>query len=291
VPSRCWIDRRAVVELIAETRRFRLRETGGALLGWREGDQSVIARILGPGPDAVHRRHSFEPDAAWQTARGAEIYLASGRTIAFLGDWHTHPLGPPIPSDQDRRTAIELAADPACRTPTPLSAIVGYSTWRPTRRSPRLVVFELHDELLVPIEATVIDALGGGINSDPERLQTRSDNPYPKVRRRTQGIASTRRRRGSRTPEVHMPTAHDKPKPDPTPHGPKYTLNIEGVDYDWDSETITVAEIRDLAGIPADQAVMEVDLEDNSELTLAEDAVVTLKPGKGFSKKVKFQRG
>lgn len=34
-----------------------------------------------------------------------------------------------------------------------------------------------------------------------------------------------------------------------------------------------------------------MNLEDNTERTLAEDEVVTLKPGHGFAKKVKFQRG
>jgi hypothetical protein len=38
-------------------------------------------------------------------------------------------------------------------------------------------------------------------------------------------------------------------------------------------------------------AELEVNIEDNSETTLAEDAVVTLKPGHGFAKKIRFQRG
>lgn len=71
---------------------------------------------------------------------------------------------------------------------------------------------------------------------------------------------------------------------------PKYEINIEGVEYPWDQDTITVPEIRSLGGIPDDQQVVEV-FADNSEQTLAEDAVVDVKPGKGFGKKVKFQRG
>jgi hypothetical protein len=80
------------------------------------------------------------------------------------------------------------------------------------------------------------------------------------------------------------------PKPD-KPTGPKYTLNIEGTNHSWDKETITVPEIRELGGIPADQQIQEIDLETQEERTLPEDAVVTLKLGQGFSKKVKFQRG
>lgn len=74
------------------------------------------------------------------------------------------------------------------------------------------------------------------------------------------------------------------------PKGPKYEINIEGVEYPWDKDTITVPEIRTLGGIPNDQQIVEV-FDDNSEQTLADDAVIKVKPGKGFGKKVKFQRG
>jgi hypothetical protein len=73
--------------------------------------------------------------------------------------------------------------------------------------------------------------------------------------------------------------------------GPKYYVNLEGAEYPWDRETITVSEIRSLAGWDTSQPVVEVNLEDNTERTLAEDEIVTLKPGHGFAKKVKFQRG
>ena len=50
-------------------------------------------------------------------------------------------------------------------------------------------------------------------------------------------------------------------------------------------------EIRELGNLPPTDPVIEVDLKDNTERTLAEDEVVEIKPGKGFGKKVKFQRG
>jgi hypothetical protein len=72
---------------------------------------------------------------------------------------------------------------------------------------------------------------------------------------------------------------------------PKYEINIEGVDHPWETDTITVPQIRQLAGWDDTQPVVEVDLSDNSERTLSEDEVVELKPGHGFGKKIKFQRG
>lgn len=72
---------------------------------------------------------------------------------------------------------------------------------------------------------------------------------------------------------------------------PTYTINVEGVDHDWPSPTITTADIRVLGGFAATDPVIEVDLKDNSERTLTGDEVVEIKPGIGFGKKIKFKRG
>jgi hypothetical protein len=74
-------------------------------------------------------------------------------------------------------------------------------------------------------------------------------------------------------------------------HGPKYFVNLEGATKPWDEPEITVPQIRGLAGWDTSQPIVEVNLEDNTERTLAEDEVVPLKPGHGFEKKIKFQRG
>ena len=73
--------------------------------------------------------------------------------------------------------------------------------------------------------------------------------------------------------------------------GKKYFVNTEGTEYPWDKDTISVPDIRGLGGWDSSQPVLEVNLQDNTERTLAEDEVVELKPGHGFSKKVRFQRG
>jgi hypothetical protein len=75
------------------------------------------------------------------------------------------------------------------------------------------------------------------------------------------------------------------------PDKAKYELDLEGTLYDWTKDTITLPDLRQLAGWSADQPIVEVDLKTSAEETLAEDAVVELKPGHGFGKKVRFQRG
>ena len=72
--------------------------------------------------------------------------------------------------------------------------------------------------------------------------------------------------------------------------GPKYYLDIEGKEYPWDEDTITVPQIRELGNLPANLPVIEID-PDNNERTLAENEVITLKQGHRYGKKVKYKRG
>jgi hypothetical protein len=72
--------------------------------------------------------------------------------------------------------------------------------------------------------------------------------------------------------------------------GPKYLVDIEGRLIEWDAPTISYEEIIRLGGWSAEQGLIEVD-QDNLERTLTPGEVVTLKPGHGFSKKVKWKRG
>lgn len=153
--ERCWFDRSALSELLAEAQRWRLRETGGALLGWHEGRQVVVRQVLGPGPQAKHGFSYFEPDHEWQGEQGRKIYENSGRTIAYVGDWHTHPRGRAIPSRQDRTTMAMIAEDKDFRAPNALAAIVGR---RRLRRGRGVVIYCWNGQRLVPVKFELFDA-------------------------------------------------------------------------------------------------------------------------------------
>ncbi len=72
--------------------------------------------------------------------------------------------------------------------------------------------------------------------------------------------------------------------------GPKFTLDIEGTLKPWDEDTITTEQIAALGGWDASLGVLLID-KDNNERTLLPGEVIELKPGMGFSKKVRFRRG
>jgi len=72
--------------------------------------------------------------------------------------------------------------------------------------------------------------------------------------------------------------------------GPKFFLDIEGQEKPWYQDTITTEEIINLGGWDPSQGAILID-KDNNERTLQPGEVVELKPGMGFSKKVRFRRG
>ena len=72
--------------------------------------------------------------------------------------------------------------------------------------------------------------------------------------------------------------------------GPKFFLDIEGTTVPWDKDTITTEEVIALGGWNASQGAILID-KDNNERTLQAGEVIELKPGMGFSKKVRFKRG
>jgi integrative and conjugative element protein (TIGR02256 family) len=156
---RCWFDRAAFKSLLLEARRSHLRETGGALLGWVEGDDWVVREVLGPGPNAKHGVSSFEPDAAWQVREGHRIYDETGWTVRYLGEWHTHPRGSTRPSAQDLKTMRDIGRDPDFETPRPLSAIAARTLWPPWQaREWSVVMHVLVNRELVQMEIVLFDA-------------------------------------------------------------------------------------------------------------------------------------
>lgn len=120
-----WLGAGVETALLAEAVSKAPLETGGVLLGWISGAEICITNVIGPGPAAVHEAESFEPDSSWQQDKIALLYGRSGRRLAYLGDWHTHPAGRPEPSDQDCRTLLAIANSSTARCPNPVMLILG----------------------------------------------------------------------------------------------------------------------------------------------------------------------
>lgn len=74
-------------------------ETGGALFGFDDGHRLLITAACGPGPDAQREGNYFLRDLAYTQHFASEIFRVAG--AQWIGEWHTHPFGPAIPSQRD----------------------------------------------------------------------------------------------------------------------------------------------------------------------------------------------
>ena len=88
------------------------RETGGILLGHapaRPVPALDVVHAIGPGPRAVRRATVFRRDLRHAQAAADLAYHTD--SSYWIGDWHTHPTGPPHPSSLDLTSYQSLLAD------------------------------------------------------------------------------------------------------------------------------------------------------------------------------------
>jgi integrative and conjugative element protein (TIGR02256 family) len=123
--ARAWLSETALGVVLDEAEQRTPLETGGVLLGYRHDEEFVITAALGSGPGARHEHDGFWPDGAWHECEVAAHYARSGRVETYLGDWHSHPHGAPLPSKRDRKTARRIARHRDARAPQPLMLIAG----------------------------------------------------------------------------------------------------------------------------------------------------------------------
>lgn len=111
-------------------------EVGGWLLGYWSADRRDLV-VTHATPPA--RRGT--PFGVWISGDGHrerfdEAWAASEGRITYIGDWHTHPGGPALPSTRDARAMKQISADEDFRAPQPLIAITALPRWRLGRPEP-----------------------------------------------------------------------------------------------------------------------------------------------------------
>jgi integrative and conjugative element protein (TIGR02256 family) len=161
-----WLPLPLVRRIVVAATRAGGHETGGMLVGYEGADRAgemVVTQLIAAGPRAKRGEFDFNPDGRWQRGELARVYQASGRLETFLGDWHSHPHGLPLPSETDVKTAARTATNERARAPRPLTMIVGREKeeWllaafryvEDRLRPARLRVFDPdHDNLLTALE-------------------------------------------------------------------------------------------------------------------------------------------
>lgn len=125
-----WLADQARRRIELEARRYALRETGGPLFGYEAEDGSVVVEAAHPaGPRAKHGRFRYQPDReAMQRAIDQEIAASDGSRY-LVGEWHSHPLGRATPSERDKRSLLDMAANVEVGLSEPLALIQATRPW------------------------------------------------------------------------------------------------------------------------------------------------------------------
>lgn len=84
-------------------RRRRDFEAGGLLLGFRRGPHLHITQFTHPYASDQRTPISFRRARTGHARCAHERWLASGKTMDYVGEWHTHPQIHPSPSNIDWR--------------------------------------------------------------------------------------------------------------------------------------------------------------------------------------------
>lgn len=108
-----------------ESEAARPNETGGVMLGHRNGRHTVVRSIVDAGPAAVRWPTGMRPDTMYQTRAIEAAFKESEGAVTYLGDWHSHPDSVGRPSRRDRRTLRNIATDRDALCPAPVMLIFG----------------------------------------------------------------------------------------------------------------------------------------------------------------------
>lgn len=104
-------------------------ETGGILLGFEDSDEDKywVTQAGGPGPKAVRSPVRFVRDLEHSKALAAAAYEIDGSL--WIGDWHTHPGGPPTLSSKDLNSYRTVLANSDMDTFLAILLLPGTEGW------------------------------------------------------------------------------------------------------------------------------------------------------------------
>lgn len=86
-------------------------EAGGILLGFRRDPHLEILDATLPTARDLRQPHRFVRRCQSHQTVATEAWKRSGRTIDYLGEWHTHHEAHPLPSGIDQREMIRRSRE------------------------------------------------------------------------------------------------------------------------------------------------------------------------------------
>jgi len=105
-------------------------EFGGLLIGrYLDGNKTVSIEDILVQENAISSKFSFERGNSDATPE-LEKFFRQQPSLTYVGEWHTHPDGPAVPSRQDLTSMQELAKDDRVLITNPVLMILGVSANR-----------------------------------------------------------------------------------------------------------------------------------------------------------------
>ncbi len=101
------------------------KETGGILIGIKQGNVVHVLQATEPGPKAERTAIVFDRDAEYAQSKLNEARESFGGNVDYVGEWHSHLEVNPIPSQQDLSTYKAIAKAKNYHTNCPITLIAG----------------------------------------------------------------------------------------------------------------------------------------------------------------------
>lgn len=134
----------------SETLRYRVRETGGVLVGYVDAKLSVvIVDASGPGARAERKLHSVLIDGKAATVFCQQWSSKTRGRVDYLGDWHSHVSFSTRSSDVDLHAMKIMENHTQTLCFAPISLII-------SRFSLCYEVFVLRNERLVTLQSVKV---------------------------------------------------------------------------------------------------------------------------------------
>ena len=89
--NKVFISDRAFISILAETKERMQTETGGILLGHREGDAWHVIESIDPGPTSIFTPTYFEYDHPYVNHLANKVAKLYQVKLQVIGLWHRHP--------------------------------------------------------------------------------------------------------------------------------------------------------------------------------------------------------
>ncbi|WP_399361249.1 Mov34/MPN/PAD-1 family protein [Thiohalobacter thiocyanaticus] len=119
---------KSVVQSINEWKQVgNSQEAGGVLIGYKRPPHVHIVACTFPYSHDLRSRHRFFRRDPRHAQTAFEYWNRTSGLAYYVGDWHTHPVDVPTPSQFDKREWNKLYSEQ--KTPEAVFLIVGRVEW------------------------------------------------------------------------------------------------------------------------------------------------------------------